>query len=59
MCCTDNPTMTGGYAFPLQCGCGCLGRKQTALSLNRYREHLKAELKHIETRIDELGRDEQ
>ncbi len=67
MCCTDQPNtvprtpfaMAGGYTFPLQCGCGCIGKEQTAMRLNRYREHLKAELKHIETQIGELGKADQ
>ncbi len=67
MCYTGNPTvisgkvpiMADGCAFPMQCGCGCLGKEQTAVMLDRYREHLKAELKHIETRISQLGKDGQ
>ncbi len=64
MCCIDRPTMapgyipamTPGFAFPLQCACGCLGKDQTTSDLQRLREHLKAELKHVESRIAELDK---
>ncbi len=43
-----------GWPSPFQCACGCIGHEQTAIALNRYKEHLKAELKHVETRICQL-----
>jgi hypothetical protein len=62
MCCTDrtNTRIQGpafnmaGWSFPVQCTCGCLGNEQTAMNLHRYKEHLKAELKHVENRISQL-----
>jgi hypothetical protein len=42
---------------PAYCGCGGMGHGQTALRLENYKEHLKAELKSVEDQIADLKKD--
>lgn len=67
MCCevTPNPTQNHLQAMPWvglrsgNCGCGCMGKDQTALHLKRYQDHLKAELKSVERQINALQKPEE
>ena len=57
MCCptthtTKSPQFMGMTAQ--DCGCGCLGNAPTKTELEKYRDHLKVELKSIEKQIQNL-----
>ena len=57
MCC-QNPDQHPGRFIPqmpmVACGCGCIGREQPGWHLERYKEHLKAELALVEKRIQTI-----
>jgi hypothetical protein len=40
------------------CGCGCLGKEQTVLQLENYRDHLKAELTAVEKQLQAIQKSE-
>lgn len=58
MCCStttrpiETPHFTG--RLPGDCGCGCIGRQSSTIQLERYRDHLKAELTAVEKQIREM-----
>lgn len=66
MCCTVAPKSTHNHLqatpciglTPGNCGCGCIGQNQTVLRLERYQEHLKAELKSVERQMSALQKHE-
>jgi hypothetical protein len=61
MCCSTPHQSPGRFSagmFPAICGCGCVGKEQSAWHLEHYKEHLKTELAMVEKRIQAI-RDKQ
>ncbi len=64
MCCTISNQRRDYHEYPVQgqygpmhCGCGCNEKDQKSWRLENYKAHLKAELKSVEDRIENLKKD--